>query len=381
MSLTAALINAGIGDLSLGLQMAGFQIAVAFEPDERAAAIHQTNLHNEIIPLSLEQIEPGMLPNVDLWAARIKLPSRNSPVQDQAASNLLHLLEYHRPRCLFLIFDSASPNRDRFNCFLDQLAKIGYRFQYRKVDVSQAIGIPVKESILYLVATTEYASDAIPDTFFPKSEPTPIHAFLRYDDPVDPWYYQIKFDRTPIEGHGRPLLCWKNNCYIDADIVQWNPSHVPLINDGKHLRKLTHREIARLKGFPEDFRIEASQRGWLYKQLIQSDNIYMIRQIAESIRSALPDSPWRSQQQTQGAYFEELFGRYLEKLFAHQPDDAFCAERPFGPSNSGVDFLIRRSDVILAIEVKYYRTNNALLPKLRRACKALSERIDRKSVV
>ena len=83
MSLTAAVINAGIGDLSLGLQMAGFQIAVAFEPDERAAAIHQTNLHNEIIPLSLEQIEPGMLPNVDLWAARIKLPSRNSPVQDQ----------------------------------------------------------------------------------------------------------------------------------------------------------------------------------------------------------------------------------------------------------------------------------------------------------
>ena len=49
MSLTAAVINAGIGDLSLGLQMAGFQIAVAFEPDERAAAIHQTNLHNEII--------------------------------------------------------------------------------------------------------------------------------------------------------------------------------------------------------------------------------------------------------------------------------------------------------------------------------------------
>lgn len=165
MSLTAAVINARIGDLSLGLQMAGFHIAVAFESDDRAAAIHQTNLHNEIIPLSLEQIEPGMLPNVDLLAARIKLSSRNSTVQDQAASNLLHLLEYHKPRCLFLIFDSASPNRDRFNCFLDQLAKVGYRFQYRKVDVSQAIGIPVKESILYVVATAEYASDAIPDTF------------------------------------------------------------------------------------------------------------------------------------------------------------------------------------------------------------------------
>ena len=72
MSLTAAVINAGIGDLSLGLQMAGFQIAVAFEPDERATAIHCTNLHNEVVPLSLEQIEPSMLPNIDLLAARIR---------------------------------------------------------------------------------------------------------------------------------------------------------------------------------------------------------------------------------------------------------------------------------------------------------------------
>ena len=91
MSLTAAVINAGIGDLSLGLQMAGFHIAVAFEADEQAAAIHRTNLNNEVIPLPLEQIEPGMLPSVDLLAARIRLSSRNSPVQAHAASNLLHL--------------------------------------------------------------------------------------------------------------------------------------------------------------------------------------------------------------------------------------------------------------------------------------------------
>ena len=376
MSLTAAVINAGIGDLSLGLQMAGFQIAVAFEPDERATAIHRTNLHNEVVPLSLDQIEPSMLPNIDLLAARIRLSSRNSPVQDHAASNLLHLLECHRPRGVFLTFGSASPNQDRFNYFLDQLVKMGYRFQYRKIDVAQAIGIPVKESILYLVATAEYTSDVIPDIFFPKAEPTPIYSFLRYDEPVDPWYYQINFDRTPIEGHGRSLLCWKNNCYMDADLVQWNPSHIPLINDGKQLRKLTHREIARMKGFPEDYRIEPAQRSWLYKQLMQSENIYIIRQIAESVRCALPDSPWRSQQQSQGVYFEELFGRYLEELSALQPDGAFYAERPFAPSDSGVDFLIRRNDTVFAIKVKYFRTNNSIPTKMRKICGAFSTHIE-----
>ena len=102
----------------------------------------------------------------------------------------------------------------------------------------------------------------------------------------------------------------------------------------------------------------------------------MIRQIAESIRSALPDSPWRSQQQSQGAYFEELFGRYLEELSAHQPDDALCIERPTGYSDSGIDFRIRQNNTIFAIEAKYYRTNNALSPKLRRACRVLSERVE-----
>ena len=376
MSLTTAVINAGIGDLSLGLNMAGFHIAVAFESDERAAEIHRSNLHNEVIPLSLEQIEPGMMPNVDLLTARIKLSSRNSPAQDHAASNLIHLLEYHRPRGLFLVFDSVSPNHNRFSFFLDRLVKIGYCFQYRKVDVAQVTGLPVKESIFYLVATAEYASESIPDPFFHGSEPAPIYTFLGYDAPVDPWYYQIKFDRTSIEGRGCPLLCWKNDCYNDSDIVQWNASHIPLINDGKQLRKLTHQEIARLKRFPEEYRIESSQRTWLYKQLMQSQNIQVICQIAESIRHALPNNPWRSQQQSQGAYFEELFGRYLEELSAHQPNDAFYAERPFSPSNSGADFLIRRNDTVLAIEAKYYRTNNALAPKLRRACRALSARVE-----
>ena len=132
MSLTAAVINVGIGDLSLGLQMAGFQIAVAFEADEQAAAIHRTNLNNEVIPLPLEQIEPGMLPSVDLLAARIRLSSRNSPVQDHAASNLLHLLERHRPRGVFLTFWLCFPQSGPFQLFSRPAGENGIPFSISK---------------------------------------------------------------------------------------------------------------------------------------------------------------------------------------------------------------------------------------------------------
>lgn len=36
MQLTAAVINAGLGDLTLGLQMSGFQVVAAFEDEEKA---------------------------------------------------------------------------------------------------------------------------------------------------------------------------------------------------------------------------------------------------------------------------------------------------------------------------------------------------------
>ena len=35
MQLTAAVINAGLGDLSIGLEMAGFDVVAAYEAEER----------------------------------------------------------------------------------------------------------------------------------------------------------------------------------------------------------------------------------------------------------------------------------------------------------------------------------------------------------
>lgn len=54
MQLTAAVIHAGLGDLSIGLEMAGFHVIAAFDPDKKALEIHSRNLNTPIYPLSLE---------------------------------------------------------------------------------------------------------------------------------------------------------------------------------------------------------------------------------------------------------------------------------------------------------------------------------------
>jgi len=75
MQLTAAVINAGLGDLTLGLQMSGFQVIAAFEPEEKSALIHRHNHDTPLYPLSIEDIDVHSFPNVDLLAAHLYHPS------------------------------------------------------------------------------------------------------------------------------------------------------------------------------------------------------------------------------------------------------------------------------------------------------------------
>ncbi len=44
MQATAVVINAGLGDISLGLEMAGFKVIAAYEADEKALVVHRTNI-------------------------------------------------------------------------------------------------------------------------------------------------------------------------------------------------------------------------------------------------------------------------------------------------------------------------------------------------
>lgn len=71
MQLTAAVINAGIGDLSLGLAMAGYHVVTAYETEEKAIAIHKKNLSTTICPLVLEDIDISDFPEVDVLVSRV----------------------------------------------------------------------------------------------------------------------------------------------------------------------------------------------------------------------------------------------------------------------------------------------------------------------
>ena len=112
------------------------------------------------------------------------------------------------------------------------------------------------------------------------------------------------------------FLCWTQRGYSEKDKVSWNARKVPLVNvDGK-IRKLSHREVARLKGYPDAFELRINKYGkyWLYQKLMGASNIYVVYQIAKSIEYVLNDDDIRNQQVVRAIQFEKLVGQYLKEM-------------------------------------------------------------------
>ena len=72
MQLTAAVINAGLGDLSLGLERAGFRVVAAYEMEEKAVKIHQFNLETPVYKMPVQLL--------DLLQKRECCPASSPPV-------------------------------------------------------------------------------------------------------------------------------------------------------------------------------------------------------------------------------------------------------------------------------------------------------------
>jgi len=63
--------------------------------------------------------------------------------------------------------------------------------------------------------------------------------------------------------------------------------NVPIIKDGKGIRKLTPRECARIQGFPDNYKLPKIADSALYKQLGNSVSVTVIEKIASEIKKVV----------------------------------------------------------------------------------------------
>lgn len=375
MNLTVAVLNAGLGDLALGLQMAGFQVIAAYEEDMKAREVHEANIDAPVSPSPPYDLGPRMLPEVDLLAAKLNLSQLLAPIYrdrfckgphiDTCIDDFLRALDICCPKAFFLATGASSAKNQQFKSVLQEIADRNFQLIYKVVDVAEVTGIPTAERNTFIIG---YRTSTNASPNFPGLErlfSVPLEDFLHTDERVDPWYFtSVDPANIPIDRDGSRVYCWKGNHYAGTNRMTWNHWKIPLIDTGKNLRKMTHREIANLKGFPRSYVLPAHMsRSWLYKKLMFAVNVPVIEKLAKGIACSLSmDHPGRNRT----LWFEDLFLRYLMKR-ADTRDTQIVRQMV-----DRFDFILEVSNQTIFFELKYYSVKRISPGKVRKLCEQLA---------
>lgn len=376
MQMTAVVLNAGLGDLSLGLEKAGFQIIAAYEAEKKAAAIHRANLKAPVFPLPFEENSLKAVPSADLLAARIYQPvhTHAKVIAPEGPGATIHdfltLLDISCPRAFFLTLRASFIKTEPMQILLNETAGKGYRCIYQSLDIARITGTPVTERMFFIVGIgpDARADFELPESNFPV--PLPPEEFLQLKEQIDPWYFNITNHAVnlPACQNGNRFYCWKSSSYVGTNLIQWNCWKIPLIDTGGRFRKITHREVANLKGFPVDYALpDRTNRSWLYQKLIYAANVQTVKQIADGVVRSLTGRTLQKQQVSRGMQFEILFIRFLSKLT--EPANIKMApparDLPW-------DFVLQVEDQTLYLELKSYSGRYVPSARIQNACERLS---------
>ena len=353
MNKTAVVLNAGIGDLSFGLSMAGFDVVAAFEQDEKAVNIHKINFSIPIFQCGISDIEIDLLPKMDLLVARLftARPVRSKAYEyplERDIETIRNILFIRRPQAFLIFAAQQKPLLEGLRLFESN----GYTIEWRLVDVGKMTGMPVREKTLCVIGfLREINHPSFPDYTLPVSKC--LEEYLQISEPVDAWYL-IKKD-VPVYGDRTPgVYCWHNHAYERTETVQWNHIKIPLVLGYDGFRSITHHEIAALKGFPPEYRIPAEKyRQWLYRKLIYSVNVNLVRLIADSVRRMFEPNPWRTRRVVRARLFEDIFYSYLEKVKQSASSD-FQIFREKTIDDYRADFVVTDNDREYIFELKWY---------------------------
>ena len=130
-------------------------------------------------------------------------------------------------------------------------------------------------------------------------------------------------------------MCWNRNGYTSTDTIKWNYTQIPLVRDTEGPRKITHREIANFKNYPEKFDFsEEGNKSWLYKSLMYSENVEVVKQIAKKLNNNFE----KKSDINRRLQFQNLFADYLNHLAKRYEKNRIIFERESRSKNSIFDF-------------------------------------------
>lgn len=364
MDNTVVILGAGIGAMTMGFQKAGCTIIAAYEKDEKAIEQYRKNVDDRIFHCEdIVNINPGILPDADIFAGSFLNVSyflRVNRRDMDCFAGMRAVISEKRPKIVCFVFPKHFIQKQFFVNFQEYITNSGYSYAYAGISTAKTTGLPIAETKFYFVALLSSLAQKME---FPAGDFAFTHSIEEIYDKgkVDEWYYRVNYNQIQKKSQEDTFLCWANGCYVEKKLADTNLFKLPLIRINGSIRKITHQEMARLKGFPSEIRMETDNKAWLYKQLACSPNVEVVMQVAKAITSILHETPLQKTTAMRGYLFEEVFKKYLEKKSADFKVEIGQPDRRF-------DFLIQNQITSIKFELKIYNSDYALAANLKHAC-------------
>lgn len=302
---------AGIGGMRIPFDELGYQCVFASEWDGRAQQTYEANFHHrpagDITAIPSEAIPAHDVLLAGFPCQAFSIMGRMRGFEDTRGTlffEVARILAYHRPRAFLLENVKQLQTHDHgrtFATILATLRQLGYAVKYAVLNALD-FGLPQKRERTIIVGFLDAAQAGYFSLEF-AAHPYSLAALLEPEASIPQEVFasptiQQKRQRA-VEGRKRfsPSV-WHENKGGNVSIHDYscalraNASYNYLLVDGR--RRFTCRELLRLQGFPEWFRVVVSP-AQLRRQVGNSVPVPMIRAVAKRMDACLREEVQRGE--------------------------------------------------------------------------------------
>lgn len=299
---------AGVGGIRLGFEKAGFSTVFANDFEPKCADTYNKNFNAPKLTVEdITQIPDEDIPDCDFVLGGFPCQAfsvagyRHGFDDELGRGNLFfdvaRIIKAKQPSG-FLLENVKNlrthDNGKTYRIIEETLQDLGYFVKARVLNSMAYGNVPQNRERIYIVGFQD--PDKTEQFEFP--EPVPLKRTMQdmLDIEVEEKYY---YDNKPLYDH------LKNEVIEENEVYQWRRQYVrknkkgvcptltanmgmgghnvPIIFDGKGIRKLTPRECFRVQGFPEDYKLPDIADSSLYKQAGNSVTVTVIARLAEQM--------------------------------------------------------------------------------------------------
>jgi len=353
------ILGAGIGAMAMGFENASCKVVAAYEHDERARELYENNAKDKTYKIGeLDYNNFEEIPDMDILACDFRrglsFTSAGMGKTHHFRNAVKAVIEFKQPKKVFFLVQCGYARLKPFKALLDYLKDEGYNYSYRIINTEGSTGLPIKEDCVYLIGTRDSSECELKFPDFEEQSICSINEILESDE-VDGYYYKVNYEQIDKKIRKNTFLCWEKNQYVEANLADTNLRKIPLICNNGVIRKITHREFARLKAIPDSFNLDISNKAWMYRQLVYSPNVEIVTQIAKKLGNT-EENLLRTSYVVREDVFADIFRKYLFKK---------CQSVKIGKS---VDFECNVQGKDICFELKIYNSNYAIEKNIERVC-------------